>query len=193
MLIRGDTVPGPSALSAAAQSTRLLELLAGLDPRIWDILNPRQPVLVAGAVASARMRSDGREGGGEAELNPQPLPPAEALRLAVLGTANAVAEATIAASLSGAEPHAILREVGDDICPTPPHFPWPRRWPVPPPLHARYAADGATVAPSIQALYALVFQGYADRTTDDGLAKAFGQLADRILDEALKATDGAIR
>ncbi|MFI7410967.1 hypothetical protein ACIBU0_20115 [Streptomyces sp. NPDC049627] len=42
------------------------------------------------------------------------------------------------------------------------------------------------VSPAVQATAALVFQSYAQRTTDKSLSTAFTDLADRLLERALK-------
>ncbi|MFG2128432.1 hypothetical protein ACGFNV_11610 [Streptomyces sp. NPDC048751] len=163
----------------AAQTRRTLELLAHADPRLWDIIEPHLPLLNGGM----GVRS---EENGEARLNPQPLPP-EALWRSIRDTAVAVAEATIAASLAGRDPADVLAEVGDDYCPAPPKFPWPRKWPMSVRVQQQLAVDGANLGPAVQATAGLVFQTYADRTTDQALRTAFSGLADRLVKTALGA------
>ncbi|WP_037674468.1 hypothetical protein [Streptomyces griseus] len=169
-----------STATSAAQTRRILELLAHADPRWWEIIEPHLPLF------------DGRLGarsadGDEARLNPQPLPPREAVWRAIRDTAVSVAEATIAASLAGRNPVEVLAEVGDDYCPTPPKFPWPKKWPVPVQVQQQFLADGAHLGPAVQATAGLVFQTYADRTTDEALSSAFSGLAQRLVDTALRS------
>ncbi|MGP4088098.1 hypothetical protein [Streptomyces sp. KR55] len=167
-------------LSSASKTVRVLELLAHLDPRLWEIVNPRQPVF-SGAVG---VRS--AEAGG-LSLNPQPLPPREAMLFAIRDMSLAAAEATIAASMAGGDPSEILKEVGDDLCPDPPRIPWPKKWPVPVQMQGPFPIDATRVKPVVQATAALVFQTYADRTTDEALSTSFARLADRLLETAVKA------
>jgi len=170
-----------ATVSSSAQTARLLELMAHLDPRWWEIINPPQPSVVNGGLSTVRSTADV----DEVALNPQPLPPSEALWRAIRDMSVSVAEATIAASLAGRKPAEILKEVGDDICPRPPKIPWPKKWPVPVQLQHALAVDGNLVAPAIQATAAIVFQTYATRTTDKALSTAFAGLADRLADTAL--------
>ncbi|MFF4299622.1 hypothetical protein ACFY0N_38970 [Streptomyces vinaceus] len=79
---------------SASQTTWILELNAHLDPRLWDILYPHQPVLAAQVVRSA-------ESDPETRLNPQPLPPRDLLRLAIHSTANSVAVTAVAVRAAG--------------------------------------------------------------------------------------------
>ncbi|MCX4764184.1 hypothetical protein OG562_25140 [Streptomyces sp. NBC_01275] len=177
---------------SAAQSFRPLELLARIDPRFWEILFPPQPPVLNPTlsaferVRSAEMHSANN---GEAGLNPQPLPPGDTLWRIVRDTSVSVAEATIAANLAGRDPGELLREVGDDWCPTPPRPPWPKKWPLPVQLQQALAVDGNNVRPAVQATAALVFQGYAARISDDALSTAFAGLADRLVTAALNNSE----
>ncbi|KUM74175.1 hypothetical protein J7F01_03270 [Streptomyces sp. ISL-22] len=171
----------------AAMTADVLRMLAHLNPRLWPLVEPRVPPhpvheMVMGVRAAEA---------GEVGLNPQPLPPLQqdALWHAVRDMSVAVAEATIAASLAGRKPAEVVREVGDDICPEPPKMPWPKKWPVPPQLQQRLLVDPQHVSPAVQATAALVFQSYAQRTTDKPLSTAFTDLADRLLERALKTAN----
>lgn len=181
-----------ATVSNTARTTRVLELLARLDPRWWDVPPPVPPHpihvpvpvppnpirdLIAGIAFADR---------DEVALNPQPLPPRDGLYRAVRDTSAAVAEATIAASMAGRKPAEILKDVGDDLCPPPRKIPWPKKWPVPTQLQQQRPEDLARLAPAVQATAALVFQTYADRTADKALSTAFAALADRLVDTALK-------
>ncbi|MFE7440042.1 hypothetical protein ACFU7X_06210 [Streptomyces chartreusis] len=175
--------------SRAALTVEVMEMLAGLDPRFWEIVEPplpphpiHAPVIPGGFRAAA---VDGER------LNPQPLPPGNGLLASVRDMAVSVADATIAASLAGRKPAEVLREVGDDICPEPPKLPWPKKWPVPVQLREHLFSDPNRVSPAVQASAALVFQSYAHRISDKNLSTAFGDLADRLLERALKTAGSA--
>ncbi|WP_031478048.1 hypothetical protein [Streptomyces bicolor] len=174
--------------SRAALTVEVMEMLARLDPRLWEIVEPPVPPHPihdpgVGNGFGVGFRSAAGDG---ASLNPQPLPPRTAVLPAVRDMSVAVAEATIAASLAGRKPAEVLKEVGDDICPDPPKLPWPKKWPVPVQLRQQVVADPKRVSPAIQASAALVFQSYAHRITDKALSTAFAGLADRLLERALK-------
>lgn len=170
-----------------SQTTQLLRVLARLHPGLWDIINSHGPVI------GVRMHDHVTDRFDEVALNPQPLPPKVQLRLAVQRTARAIADATIAAQVTGRAPDEILQEVGDDWCPTPPDrkIPWPRRWPEPWPPGEPYPIDPELVGPAVQAEAAIVFQSYGSSIADEGLSTAFTQLADRLFDAALEASEGS--
>src|SRR3954447_20121023 len=106
-------------MARMAQSYASLQLLARLDPRLWEPLHPHLPVL--GLAAGVRGRFD------QVELNPQPLPPREVVRLATVEAARAVADAAIAARLAGRDAREVLDQVAEDWCGTPTgRIPWPR-------------------------------------------------------------------
>ncbi|WP_369171544.1 hypothetical protein AB5J49_28000 [Streptomyces sp. R28] len=173
--------------SRAALTVEVMEMLAHFDPRLWELIDPDVP--------PHPIQDDGlglgfRSAAGDgARLNPQPLPPRNGLWHAVRDMSVSVAEATIAASLAGRKPGDIVKEVGDDICPEPPKVPWPKKWPMPVQLRQQLVVDPQRVSPAIQATAALVFQSYAQRTTDKSLSTAFTDLADRLLERALKTAN----
>ncbi|MFD8043736.1 hypothetical protein ACFV5E_09910 [Streptomyces chartreusis] len=174
--------------SRAALTVEVMEMLAGLDPRLWEIVEPPvppNPIHAPGVPVGFRSAVDGER------LNPQPLPPGNGLLASVRGMAVSVADATIAASLAGRKPAEVLREVGDDICPEPPKLPWPKKWPVPVQLREQLITDPNRVSPAVQASAALVFQSYAHRISDRNLSTAFGDLAERLLERALKTAGSA--
>lgn len=178
--------------SRAALTVEVMEMLAHYDPRLWELIDPDvppHPIHDNGGGLGIGFRS--AAGGDGVRLNPQPLPPGYGLLPAVRDMSVSVAEATIAASLAGRKPAEVLREVGDDICPEPPKMPWPKKWPVPVQLQQQLLADPQRVSPAVQATAALVFQSYAQRTTDKSLSTAFTDLADRLLERALKTANGS--
>ncbi|MFF8848037.1 hypothetical protein ACF08N_35960 [Streptomyces sp. NPDC015127] len=162
---------------SASQTARILELIAHLDPRLWEILHPHQSVLAAQVVRSA-------DSVPEMRLNPQPLPPRDLLRLAIHSTANAVAVTAIAVQAAGQNVQEVLQEVGDDWCtPVDGQLPWPRRWPSPP-LDQLHPIDHDTLVAAVQAQAALAFQSYANGVADKQLSTGFAALADRMFKSA---------
>ncbi|MCX4715644.1 hypothetical protein ACFWB2_40490 [Streptomyces virginiae] len=172
---------------SASQTARIVRLAARVRPEMWDAINPHGPVF---ATAVAAVRSPERS--SEVALNPQPLPPREQLRLAVLQTVKGVAETAIGAHQGGRDAREILQAVGEDWCPPPPHpkIPWPKYWPGPWPPGEPYPIDlvdpGYATA-GVQAVAGLAFQGYADGIADEKLSTFFGELADRLFGAALAA------
>ncbi|MFD8790885.1 hypothetical protein [Streptomyces vinaceus] len=162
---------------SASQTTRILELIAHLDPRLWELLYPHQPVLAAQVVRSA-------ESDPETRLNPQPLPPRDLLRLAIHSTANSVAVTAVAVHAAGQNVQKVLQEVGDDWCtPVDGRLPWPRHWPAPP-LSRFGPIDHDTLVAAVQAQAALAFQSYANGVADKQLSTGFAALADRLFKAA---------
>ncbi|MED7949457.1 hypothetical protein ACFWOG_29810 [Kitasatospora sp. NPDC058406] len=171
-------------MSLVRQSATLLYLLGRLHPEAIDGITPHLPVL--GPTRHVHLANSG---GGPVTLDPQPIPPGAAeLRLAVSGTVNAVANAAITARLSGGNVRNILTEVGDDWCGTPHgRIPWPKHWPLPWPPGEPYPIDPVYATPAVQAQAALAFQSYAGGVADEELGSAFGDLAERLADAALRS------
>lgn len=158
-----------------AQSYAFLRLLARLDARLWEVVHPHLPVLHD--AANVRGRFD------QVELNPQPLPPREVVRLATLEVARAAADAAIAAQLAGRDAREVLDQVAEDWCGTPTGaIPWPRHWPHPWPPGEPYPIvdEIDQVAQASQAYAALVFGAYADGIADEGLSASFAGVAERL-------------
>jgi len=170
-------------MANAVMTVQFIRLLARSRPILYELIDPHGPLQVLAGGGGASNRSE------EVSLNPQPLPPREVLRLAVLHTARGVAEATIAAQMAGRDAGEVLHEVGDDWCPTPPtpKIPWPRHWPFPWPPGEPYPIDPELAIPAIQAEAGLVFAAYAAGIADERLSTAFSDLADRLVDTALQA------
>lgn len=166
-----------------AQSVALLRLLARLDPRLEEVVHPHLP-LVRELLAVRGTRVD------QVELNPQPLPPRELVRVAAVEAARAAAEAAIAARLAGRDPGEVLAQVTDDWCGTAPgSIPWPRLWPHPWPPGDPYPIreEIDRVAQASQAYAAVVFGAYAEGIADEGLAAAFAGMAERLERAAITA------
>ena len=95
---------------------RLLAVLGRINPAVWDAIFPHGPVGPAGRVA----------------LNPQPLPPKEAMLRASAEVAHDIASAAGSAEADGGEPGRLVSQVIDDWCGTRPRpFPWPHPFPFP--------------------------------------------------------------
>ncbi|QFR01104.1 hypothetical protein F9278_38480 [Streptomyces phaeolivaceus] len=171
-------------LTVGARTSGLVRLITRLHPELHDLFDPHGPLLMSSVTRAA-------EAGDTVEtaLNPQPLPPRDALLLAVRQTVKGVAEAAIVADQIGRDAGETLHEVGDDLCPPPPHskIPWPRRWPGPWPPGEPYPIDidPEFMTPAVQATAGLAFQAYADGVADPKLSAAFGELADRLCETAL--------
>lgn len=158
-----------------AQSYAFLRLIARLDARLWEVLHPHLPM--RGETPGARGRFD------QVELNPQPLPPREVVRVATVEAARAVAEAAIAAQFAGRDAREVLDRVAEDWCGTPTgQIPWPRHWPHPWPPGDPYPIAGEidAVAQASQAYAALVFAAYAEGIADEGLSASFSGMAERL-------------
>jgi hypothetical protein len=186
----------------ASESFQMLRLLARFRPQIWDAIDPHGP-LFASPLRSVILRR-----GDEVALNPQPLPPIDQLRLAVMlnpqplppierlqvavhQTAHAVANAAIAARWAGRDSRELLQSVADDWCPTPPSpvIPWPKDWPFPWPPGEPYPIAPEFVTPAMQAEAAMIFQSYASGIGNEELSAAFSGLADRLVDAALQGAN----
>ncbi|MEV7778643.1 hypothetical protein [Kitasatospora sp. NPDC088351] len=169
-------------MTLVSQSATLIQLLGRLHPEALDGIRPHLPVLGP----TWHVHPAGHH---QPALNPQPIPPgATELRFAVAATVGAVANAAITARLSGGNARAILTEAGDDWCPTPPEraIPWPKYWPLPWQPDAPYPIDPGYATPAVQAQAALAFQGYATGVADEELGAAFGELAERLAQAALR-------
>jgi len=105
---------------ALAKADRL-EFLAHLDDSVWEVVGGG-PLGRYAVSAASRL-------GDEVALNPQPLPPAEAGRLAMIGLTRGI----IVIGGRGDNPVERFLEIVDDWCGTgwPKHWPWP--WPDPDP------------------------------------------------------------
>ena len=158
--------------SQSAQLYHLLRILARSNPAIWDIIDPRDPIFRVGARDRA------------AELNPQPLPPRAKLRFVAEDTAVAVAQAIIAADLSGQDSAGLLQTITDELCPRPLKFPWPRKWPRP--LEEVIDDVDPRVVASVQTQFGIVFESYAQGIADERLSAVFGEAADRLVITALE-------
>lgn len=160
---------------------RLLALLGRIDPAVWDFIIPHGPV--QGALSGAVSRSS------EVELNPQPLPPKEALLFASATVAQDIAFAAVAAEAAGTDAAArIVERAVDDWCgtgrprlPIPWPGPWPFPWPPEPEPHPEWDIGASQVVGALS--LASVASRMADGEARDALSKGAEQLLQAGLSE----------
>jgi len=145
---------------------RFLTVLVRINPAIFDAIFPRGPVIR----------------GDRATLNPQPLPPAEAVQVAAAELANELGRLALETEVRGGTADGFVTELIDDWCGTP----WPRKWPWPGP--GPHPAMGLPTEPfdveAARAIGAVVFASIGSRLADGALAKAFSQGAERLAQAA---------
>ena len=141
---------------------RLLAVLGRINPAVWDAVFPHGPVGPAGRVA----------------LNPQPLPPKEAMLRASADVAHDIASAAVFAEAAGGEPGRLVSQVIDDWCGTKPRpFPWP---PEPEP-HPDWDIGASRV------VGALTLAQVASRMEEGPARDALAKGAEQLLDAGLEA------
>jgi hypothetical protein len=160
---------------------RLLAVLGRINPAVWDAIIPHGPVLAGLAVAGEVSKAS------EVELNPEPLPPKEALLFASAAVAQDIASAAVAAEAAGTEGAArIVERAVDDWCGTAhPRFPipWPSPWPVPwppdPEPHPEWDVGASRV------VGALSLASVASRLTEGEAHGTLSKGAERLLEAGL--------
>jgi hypothetical protein len=155
----------------------LLARMARINPAIFDVI-PRGPQGAFKALSP-----------GEAvELNPQPLPPKEALQFAAVQVANEIALAAVATEASGNDEAAerIVTQAMDDWCGTRSGhrpIPWPGPWPFP--------ADLLELDPqprlveTVRLVGALTLASVGAQVGEGTAREALGHGAERLLEAAL--------
>lgn len=150
----------------------LLEILARLNPQIWEIIHPHVPVLAGGY--------RGLAGGSDVELNPQPIPPGH-LMVAGAALARQVAEGAVLTQAQTSGGPQFLSRVVDDWCGTRAPRPWPPGWPhVVDPDPDPHPWDVAQMF----AVAAVVFAGFAAGLEDGEFRDAFRSAADKLGERA---------
>lgn len=159
-----------------ANLIRLVTMLNSFPRPAFDAIFPHGPVLSAhpGAGVTARAAAD---------LNPQPLPPKDALLVATAAAARDIALAAVAADAAGADGASrMVTTAVEDWCGTR-HpgrpIPWPRRWPFPDPdpepePHPEWDVNASLVAGGLS--LALVANQLADGDVRDALTKGADQM-----------------
>jgi hypothetical protein len=149
---------------------RLLAVLGRINPAVWDAIIPHGPVGPAARVA----------------LNPQPLPPKEAMLRASAEVAHDIASAAVFAAAAGGEPGRLVSEVIDDWCGTRPRpFPWPHPFPFPWPPEPEPHPDWDIGASRV--VGALTLAQVASRMEDGPARDALAKGAEQLLDAGLEA------
>ncbi len=168
-------------------SLTLLELIARVNPAIWELIGPHVPVLYTSGEAGSSVA--GRFGrAGEAELNPQPLPPREQILIGAARLAQQLVEAAIAQG-SDRGTSLLLEEI-EDWCGTRPRplpFPWPSRWPIPiywPPVPDPGPGPDPELDREIFTVAAVALASLAARIGDEGVVATLGKAVDRLVEAA---------
>ena len=146
----------------------ILSVLARVHPAVLDAVFPHGPAV--------------RRRGDRVALNPQPLPPAEAVQVAAARLADELVRLAVETEMRGEAADGFVTELIDDWCGTP----WPRRWPWPGPgpRPADPSAVEAFDVGATRAVGALVFASIGSRLADGALAKAFSGGAERLAEAA---------
>jgi hypothetical protein len=111
-----------------AQASKLMLILARMNPAMYDALFPHYP-LIRETFGATKARSARTFTGDEVMLQPQPLPPKDAFLVASAEVAQEISRAAIAAEVTGGSPASIVAEAMDGWCGTPVPWPWPWPWP----------------------------------------------------------------
>jgi hypothetical protein len=146
-----------------------LSVFARVHPAVFDAIFPHGPAI--------------RDRGDRVSLNPQPLPPAEALQTAAAQMANELVRLAVETEVRGGTAEGFVNELIDDWCGTP----WPRKWPwpIPGPRPAEGLAVEAFDVGAARAVGALVFASVGSRLAEGALAKAFSEGSERLAQAAV--------
>ena len=148
---------------------RLLAVLGRINPAVWDAIIPHGPV-----------------GPQRVALNPQPLPPKEALLRASAEVAHDIASAAVFTEAAGGEPARLVSQAIDDWCGTRPRpFPWPHPFPFPWPPEPEPHPDWDIGASRV--VGALALAQVASRMEDGAARDALAKGAEQLLDAGLEA------
>jgi hypothetical protein len=112
-------------------ATKLTQILAKINPAMWDALIPHSFIDPKVHVAFGPQTRLSLRRGEEVMLNPQPLPPLEAFLVASVEAAHDIARAAIAAEVTDGSARSIVVSAMDEWCGTPRPWPWPWPWPGP--------------------------------------------------------------
>lgn len=167
-----------------AELVSLVSLIGKLSPEAFDAIFPHGPALAKRGLSRRFARSVA------SELNPQPLPPKDALLVATAEMAHSIAMAAVAAEAAGADGASrMVVTAVDDWCgtrhPRRP-IPWPRRWPFPfpepgpdPEPHPDWDISASL------AVGALTMAAVASRLSEGDVRDALAKGAEQMLDAAL--------
>ncbi len=175
-----------------SRTTALLQLIARINPAIWDVIVPMGPVLVGELAGRELLVRPGAETAAD-ELNPQPLPPRAHILRASAGMAGRLAELALTSQAqNGNGGELLLREIDDWCGNSPRPIPWPSQWPWPWPWPIPDPDPNPWLSAEVLAVAALTLAGIAARLDprDAGeLRDAFDKGADRLAEAAVSVTD----
>jgi hypothetical protein len=163
----------------------LLARMGRINPAIFDVI-PRGPQGAFRAFSP-----------GEAvELNPQPLPPKEALQFAAAQVASEIALAAVAAEAAGNDEGAeqIVMQAVDDWCGTPSGhrpIPWPGPWPFP--WHLDDPDPHPWLVDTVRLVGALTLASVGAQVADGAAREALGHGAERLMETALAGQGERLR
>lgn len=169
---------------ATVSVVHLVRVLSRINPKAFDAIFPHGPGPI-GYVLSGSSAVGGALAASASELNPQPLPPIDALAVASAEVAQDIAATAVSAEASGTQggPRNVARVI-DDWCGTP----WPRPWPFPWPLQRQndpvpepYDIGASRVVGALS--LAFVASRLADGEARDALSKGAEQLMEAGLAE----------
>ncbi len=156
------------------KATAFLTVIGRIPPQAWDAIIPH------GARVSVRNPAE------LVALNPQPLPPKEAMLRASAEVAHDIASAAVFAEAAGGEPGRLVSQVIDDWCGTRPRpFPWPHPFPFPWPPEPEPHPDWDIGASRV--VGALTLAQVASRMEDGPARDALAKGAEQLLDAGLEA------
>lgn len=175
-----------------SRTTALLQLIARMNPAMWDAIIPMGPILVGELTGRELLARSGAETAAD-ELNPQPLPPRSHVLRASAGMTARLAELALTSEAQNGNGTKVLLRQIDDWCgnvprpiPWPPNWPWP--WPIPgpdPDPNPWLSAEVFTVA----ALTLASIGARLDVRDAKGLREAFDNGVERLADAAVAAAE----
>ena len=164
-----------------ANLVRLLAVLGKINPAVYDAIFPHGPVGPHGL--AVRRFSPGAEVG----LNPQPLPPKEALLVASAEVAHDIAFAAVSAQAAGTDGAGrLVAQAIDEWCGTRPRplpIPWPGPWPFPWPPEPEPHPDWDIGASRV--VGALALAQVASRLQEGDARDALAKGAEQLLEAGL--------
>jgi hypothetical protein len=174
-----------------SRTTALLQLIARMNPAMWDAIIPMGPILVGELTGRELLARSGAEAAAD-ELNPQPLPPRSQILRASAGMSARLAElAVMSEAQNGNGTEVLLREIEDWCGNSPRPIPWPPNWPWPwPPPPGPDPDPNPWLTAEVFAVAALTLASIGARldTRDaKGLREAFDKGAEQLADAAVAA------
>jgi hypothetical protein len=163
-----------------SRTTTLLEVIARINPAIWDAIHPMGPVTVdrPGQVVARQL----------ADELPQPEPAAlrrQLLHGAVQLAGQLAQLAVFSHAQNGTGAELLVREI-DDWCGTPPRpIPWPRNWPFPVPIPGEGPQPDPWLGAEVFAAAAVTLAGIAGRLGEGELRTGFDKAVDRLSEAAI--------